>query len=84
MCRAKWHCVRENSVLIGGEVDTGDGRDIEEFERQAIQLGLTPEQVVEHWGRAKQDVERDLRSPAFRQQVMESGSGTEKKRLEKL
>jgi hypothetical protein len=61
-----------SSVLIGdgGEsIEPGDGQDFEVFSGEFVRLGGDPDEIAEYWEQAKRDVEKDLRSPAFRQQV---------------
>ena len=60
------------SVLIGDDgdpIDPGGEQDFEDFGVQFVRLGGDPDEIAEYWEQAKRDVEKDLRSPAFRRQV---------------
>jgi hypothetical protein len=67
--------------LIDG-ADAADEQDKEVFATEMAKYGVTPEMTAEHWERAQRDVERDLRSPAFRRQLWERARELERQLLE--
>jgi hypothetical protein len=70
---ARWYVAGgvATRILTAWSDEEGDGRDFEEFVRQCPLLiqEISREGISELWEQAKKDVERDLRSPAFRQEL---------------
>lgn len=71
---ARWHVAGgvAKRLLVGGAAgrdEGGDSEDFSVFSEQAVHYGLPSELVVNCWEQAKRDVEKDLRSPAFRRQL---------------
>ena len=74
LAMARWYAAGgvAVSVLIGDDwepTDPGDEQDFEDFGVQFVRLGGDPGEIVECWDQARCDVEKDLRSPAFKRQV---------------
>ncbi len=66
--------------LLTDASDGGDGRDFEEFTRMCEGYG---DQAIQlEWEAAKKDIEKDLRSPAFRREVWKLAREFEKWLLE--
>lgn len=49
--------------------DGGDEQDLIDWTETGEELGMSSEVILAHWEEAKRDVEKDLRSPAFRRQL---------------
>lgn len=68
-----------SSLLIGeGVILPGDGQDFEVFTSELAKLGAGTETISQHWEQAKKDVEKDMRSPAFRREVWDRARDLEK------
>jgi hypothetical protein len=81
---ARWYVaggVAQQS-LISGCTEAEDEQDFEVFSAQWQSQGLPPQEMLSYWEQAKLDVEKDLRSPAFRAQILERARQMEQQLLE--
>jgi hypothetical protein len=68
---ARWYVagsVAERTLTAGATL-RGNEQDFEVFSAQARKLGMSAREIREHWKQATRDVKRDLRSPAFRNEL---------------
>lgn len=73
MCRCLVAGKVATDALTAREDEDGDGRDREEFARLCAQHcpNMAPKEISEFWEYAKNEVMKDLRSPAFRRGLWE-------------
>jgi hypothetical protein len=64
--------------------EDSDKSDFESFSSNVAAFGLNSEQISENWEQAKRDVEKDLRSPAFKGQIWERAWEFEHQLLEMM
>jgi hypothetical protein len=73
LAMARWYAAGgvATRLLTAWLDEEGDGRDFEDFSRLSAEQipEITREAISQHWVQAKEDVEHDLRSPAFRREL---------------
>lgn len=78
---ARWHVaggVVQHALAVSPDNIDSDEQDFEAFADMAQEHGATRDDVREHWEMAKEDVRRDLRSPAFRRALWNRAKALEK------
>ena len=78
---ARWYVAGgvATSILIGGgKDDPCDQQDFKEFTAALVKAGANQEQIADHWEQATREVEKDMRSPAFKRQVWDRAMDLEK------
>lgn len=78
---ARWYVaggVVQHTLAVSPLNIDSDEQDFESFTAVAQEHGATPEDIQEHWDKAKEDVCRDLRSPAFRRELWSRAKALER------